>query len=100
MFLINFFRQKIIPKEEINKMGVQNLSICFAPCWFRAEQSSSINELMYASKAVMLAKFMIEDFDNIFGSEEEREDLFRKSYYDSKKSFDDELDIGIEVTLK
>lgn len=70
--LINFLRRHILPKEDLNKMGVQNLAICFAPCWFRSESSSALNELMYASKAVVFAKFCIEDFDNIFGTEEER----------------------------
>ena len=55
---------------------------------------------MFASKAVILSKFMIDDFEKVFGSEEEREDVYRKSYLDSKKNFDDQLDLGLEVTLK
>ena len=55
---------------------------------------------MYASKAVMLAKCLIDDFDKIFGSQEEREGLYRKSYMDSKRNFEDEIDLGLDATLK
>lgn len=71
MFLINFMRDKILPKEEVNKMGVQNLAICFAPCWFRSEVAS-IKDILYATKSVAYAKLLISEFDTFFGSEEER----------------------------
>lgn len=35
-FVFTFFKEKILKNEVHNKMNIQNVSICFAPCIFRS----------------------------------------------------------------
>lgn len=85
VLVLGFMRESVIPKKEFNKMGSQNLAICFSPCWFRSQNKASIAEIVYASKSVIYSKLLISELDDLFGSPDERKQLYRKSYYDSKK---------------
>lgn len=58
IFIFNFFREKVLKKEQFNKMSAQNIAICFAPCIFRSEKPSAA-DLVYASKGVIYCKLAL-----------------------------------------
>lgn len=58
IFIFNFFREKVLKKEQFNKMSAQNIAICFAPCIFRSEKPS-VADLVYASKGVIYCKLAL-----------------------------------------
>ena len=68
VYLITFLKEDVISKQEKNKMSSQNVSICFAPCLLRSEKAS-VADLIYASKAAMATKLMIEEFNFVFGDQ-------------------------------
>ena len=84
IFLFEFLRKDVIPLAQENKMTLQNIAICFAPCLMWAE-TRSIKDLVYATKSVRVVSHMISDFEKIFGSPKEQKKLFRSSYYEQKK---------------
>lgn len=55
---LNFFQDKLIPREHKNKMGLNNVCIISGPCLMRSEVSS-IKDLVYSQKiiAVMMVIF-------------------------------------------
>jgi hypothetical protein len=58
----------VISQETYNKMGTQNIAICFAPCVMRAKEMS-IKEFIYARKSVEVMQMLLSNFEGIFGSE-------------------------------
>lgn len=50
---------------------------------------------MHAAKSPMFAKLMMTNIQDVFGNEEKVEDLYRRSFDQAQKSFDEILDIGI-----
>jgi hypothetical protein len=63
----------------VNKMNIENISICFAPCIFRLEKIS-LTDVININKSIIYCKIMLEEFDQIFGTSEEVENLYRNSY--------------------
>lgn len=96
LFLIDFLKKDVIPKESASKMSAHNLAIVFSPSLMRSEVPS-MADLVYASKSVTVTAILISEFDEIFGSEHERKNLFKKSMINHNASFKkgirDELNI-------
>lgn len=99
MFVIDFLRKDVIPVEKETKMSAHNLAICFSPAFMRSEKPS-FADIANASKAVMVTEILINDFDEVFGQEHQRNKLFEKSIMDRriniKKNLKEELDINID----
>jgi hypothetical protein len=99
MFIIDFLRRDVIPVERETKMGAHNLAICFSPAFMRSEKPS-FADIANASKAVTVTEIMINDFDEVFGQEQQRKKLFEKSMMDRrinfKRNLKEELDINID----
>jgi hypothetical protein len=49
-------------------MTAQNIAICFSPCLMRSEKPS-MADFAYATKAVLYATLLINEFDYLFGNE-------------------------------
>lgn len=82
-FVITFLIDKVIPNEAANKMGIQNIAICFSPCFFRSETTTAA-EFVYVAKSVEYTKLLLTNFTDICGSKMEREANFRRSYEKQK----------------
>lgn len=80
-------------RENHSKMGSNNLSICFAPCLFRAKDSAGL--LKSATKGPAYTKIMLDNPHQIFGSPEVQEELYRKSYAKSQEQFYSNMDLGL-----
>jgi hypothetical protein len=65
-------------------MGIQAVSVCFAPCLMRSEVSS-MQDLVYAGKSVTVLKVILENFEDIFGDKKQQEKIYRKSFFMEKK---------------
>lgn len=78
MFLLQFLRDDVISNVLYNKMTAQNISICFAPCLFRA-QKASMADIIYASKCAISTRILLDEFDYIFGDPETRQKMYRTS---------------------
>lgn len=61
MVLLDFLIRKVIPRAHKNKMPLQNVAICFAPCLMWAEQRS-MKDLAYMNKSVAVVMHMINNF--------------------------------------
>jgi hypothetical protein len=46
-----------------------------------------VADLVYAGKGVAYCKLALSEFDTVFGSPEQRQNLYRNSYLQKKKDF-------------
>jgi len=69
MFLMEFLKNDVVPHEKSSKMTAHNLAICFSPSLMRSEVPSA-QDLIYASKSVLVTEMLINDLDYIFGNDE------------------------------
>ena len=77
--LFEFLREQVAPFEEHNMMGERNLCIVFGPCLMRAP-TQSIRDLMYAPKVITATNIIYNEYEAIFGGQEERGRIKRSSY--------------------
>jgi hypothetical protein len=94
-FVFNFFKEKVIKNEADNKMSANNIAVCFAPCILRSKVSS-FDDIANSKKAVEYCKIALNDLESIFGTEKQQEAMYRKSYLESKKTFEQSLGVEIE----
>lgn len=59
-------------------MSANNLAICFSPSLMRSEKPS-MADLINASKSVTITNILINNFEDIFGNEKERELMYKKN---------------------
>jgi hypothetical protein len=71
MILFSFFMEKVIPKEDTNKMSLKNICIVLGPCLMRAEVAS-IKDLVYSQKVIVVTSLIFKEFGNIFGNKRQR----------------------------
>lgn len=69
MFLLEFLKKDVIPHEQSSKMTTHNIAICFSPSLMRSENPSP-QDLIYASKSVIVTEMLINELDYIFGNDE------------------------------
>jgi hypothetical protein len=65
-------------------MTETNLCIVFGPCLMHSEVSS-IRELLYAKKVIVVTSILFKQFETIFGNEGEQTNLRRNSYEEYRK---------------
>lgn len=85
-FLIDFLKKDVVTREKENKMSANNIAICFSPCLMRSEVAS-VSDLLFASKSVIYTNLLFNEFDHIFGDEEERTELFKSNLSEHNKIF-------------
>jgi hypothetical protein len=93
-FVFTFFKEKVIRNEADNKMSANNIAVCFAPCILRSEVSS-FDDIANSKKAAEYCKIALNDLESIFGTAKQQEAMYRRSYLESKKTF--ELNLGVEI---
>lgn len=71
-------------------MGANNLAICFSPSLMRSEKTSMV-DLINASKAVNITNIMLANFQQIFGTEQERNQMYKQNAIIKKKDFTNAL---------
>ena len=83
-FLLKFFK-KVNQFEDKNLMSAKNIAICITPCILRGmdnnQQKSSADLHKEIAKSFILVncmRKMLENYEELFGEEEEQEDTKRK----------------------
>ncbi len=82
--MLKFFIEDVLPKKQQNKMTIQNVGICMAPCIMWAEERS-LKDLIFSSLSINILTSMINNFEAIFGDKKAQKKLFRSSYFNQKK---------------
>ena len=85
-FLLEFLIKDVLPNEKFSIMSANNLAICFSPSLMRSEKAS-MADLINASKSVNITNIMLTSFEEIFGNEEQRLLMYKKSAISKKKDF-------------
>ena len=78
LLLIEFFKEKFLPRTKANKMTENNVCIVVGPCLMRSE-TASLKDIADAKKVINITLILFQDFDDLFGSKKERTQLIRKS---------------------
>jgi len=55
------------------------MCIVIGPCIMRAE-TSSIQDLIYAQKIILVTSLIFKNFENIFGNKQHQTQMMRQSY--------------------
>ncbi len=86
LIVLEFMMERVIPKENINKMNIKNISIVIGPCLMRSEVPS-FKDLIYSQKIIVVILTIFKEFDVIFGSKKERMQALRKSAKDFNRAY-------------
>lgn len=86
MILVDFFLNKVIPREAGSKMGLKNICIVLAPCIMRAEVIT-VKDIIYSQKAIMVTSIIFREFANIFGNKKQRQATIRISAKNSHLNY-------------
>ena len=78
VFILNFFINEVVPLADYNKMTFYNVAVVLSPCLMRSSKNA-IEDLIYSKKTVLILEFILEHFEEIFGTKEQKEELFRQS---------------------
>jgi len=95
-FLAEFLLRDVLPNEKYSKMSANNLAICFSPSLMRSEKAS-MADILNASKSVNITNIMLANFEEIFGNDEERNMMYKKSAISKKKDFTKAIKKELEI---
>lgn len=76
LLLIEFLKERVVPLEGFNLMGIEDISKVLGLCIMRAKVASPM-DIIFTQKIIAVTLVLFNHFDELFGNKLERLKLIR-----------------------